>query len=171
DTRTLLTEVKVPNPDEQLKPGIFALVRFELPRTAPSVVISANALVPSGLESRVVVVRNKKVYYQTIELGRDFGDEVEVTKGLEGGELLVINPSEALRDGLAVEVRRAQPGKDEKQGKGKDKPTGPEPLYDPDRPRVSLPVDKKGQPGATKEPAKPSGNATKEDKQKETRRP
>jgi RND family efflux transporter MFP subunit len=46
DTRTLLTEVKVPNPDEQLKPGIFALVRFKLPQTAPSVVISANALVP-----------------------------------------------------------------------------------------------------------------------------
>ncbi|RTQ50755.1 efflux RND transporter periplasmic adaptor subunit [Hymenobacter gummosus] len=145
DTRTLLTEVKVPNPREQLKPGVFALVRFRVPRTAPSVVISANALVPSGLEPRVVVVRNQKVYYQPIEPGRDFGDEVEVTKGLKGGELLVINPSETLRDGLAVEVRRAEAGKDNK-GKGKkDKPEGPEPLYEPDRPRQSLPVDK--QPG------------------------
>ncbi|GAB2957589.1 hypothetical protein GCM10027048_25240 [Hymenobacter coalescens] len=143
DTRTLLTEVKVPNRQEQLKPGVFALVRFRVPRNAPSVIISANALVPSGLEPRVVVVRNQKVYYQPIVPGRDFGDEVEVIKGLKGGELLVINPSETLRDGLAVEVRKAEPGKDEK-GKGKkDKPEGPEPLYEPDRPRQSLPVDKK----------------------------
>ncbi|RAK63953.1 efflux RND transporter periplasmic adaptor subunit [Hymenobacter edaphi] len=141
DTRTLLTEVKVPNRQEQLKPGVFALVRFRVPRTAPSVVISANALVPSGLEPRVVVVRNQKVYYQPIVPGRDFGDEVEVTKGLKGGELLVINPSETLRDGLAVEVRQAEAGKDAKGKKGP--PEGPEPLYDPDRPRQSLPVDKK----------------------------
>lgn len=142
DTRTLLTEVKVPNPREQLKPGVFARVRFRVPRTAPSVLISANALVPSGLQPRVVVVRGQKVYYQPIVPGRDFGDEVEVTKGLKGGELLVINPSEALRDGLAVEVRKAEAGKEEK-GKGKkDQPEGPEPLYDPDRPRESLPVDR-----------------------------
>jgi RND family efflux transporter MFP subunit len=167
DTRTLLTEVKVPNLDERLKPGIFALVRFKLPQTAPSVVISANALVPSGLESRVVVVRNQKVYYQTIEPGRDFGDQIEVTKGLKGGELLVINPSEALRDGLVVEVRQAKPGKDEK--KGKDKPKGPVPLYDPDRPRVSLPVDKSGKSGSKKASAKPSGAAAKGEVQKEAR--
>lgn len=145
DTRTLLTEVKVPNRDGRLKPGIFALVRFQLPRTSPSVVISANALVPSGVVPQVVVVKNQKVYYQNIEPGRDFGDQVEVTKGLQGGELLVINPSEILRDGLAVEVRKAKSGKDEKGG-SKNKPEGPEPLYDPDRPRASLPVDKTGKP-------------------------
>nr|WP_262905272.1 efflux RND transporter periplasmic adaptor subunit [Hymenobacter nitidus] len=162
DTRTLLTEVKIPNPRDELKPGIFALVRFQLPQTAPSVIISANALVPSGLESKVVVVRNKKVYFQTIEPGRDFGDQVEVTKGLKGGELLVINPSEALRDGLAVEVRQAKSGKDEKKGKGKDQPKGPEPLYDPDRPRVSLPVDKARKPaGAEAKPAESAEEAQK----------
>jgi hypothetical protein len=120
-----------------------------------------------------VVVRNQKVYYQTIEPGRDFGDEVEVTKGLKGGELLVINPSEALRDGLAVEVRQAKSGKDEKKGKGKEpgKPQGPEPLYDPDRPRVSLPVDKTGQPGPAKGSAKPAGAAAPGEAAKETRRP
>ncbi|WBA44014.1 efflux RND transporter periplasmic adaptor subunit [Hymenobacter canadensis] len=163
DTRTLLTEVKIPNPKDELKPGIFALVRFQLPQANPGVIISANALVPSGLESKVVVVRNKKVYFQTIEPGRDFGDQIEVSKGLRGGELLVINPSEALRDGLAVEVRQAESGKDEKKGQGedKDKPKGPEPLYDPDRPRVSLPVDEPRPPAATSKSSEAQKPATK----------
>ncbi|MBC8082702.1 MAG: efflux RND transporter periplasmic adaptor subunit [Hymenobacter sp.] len=136
-TRTLLTEVKVANRDQKLLPGMFAQVRFQLTRTAPSVIISANSLVTGGLEPRVVVVKDKKVHYQPIVPGRDFGAQVEVTRGLKGGELLIINPSEALQEGETVQPRVAA---------APVKPAGPVPLkaperaYDPDRPRVSSPV-------------------------------
>ena len=140
ETRTLLTEVKVPNREQLLRPGIFAQVRFQVPRTGPSVVISANTLVPGGLEQRVVMVRDKKIHYQVIEPGRDFGDALEVVKGLEGGEQLVVNPTENLREGQEVEVRR--PKEEKKPGSPAGaKPKTPDPLYNPNRPRVSTPGD------------------------------
>ncbi|MGY2132210.1 efflux RND transporter periplasmic adaptor subunit [Hymenobacter sp. HD11105] len=137
-TRTLLTQVQVPNTDKLLRPGMFAQVRFQLPRTQPSVIISANALVPSGIEPRVVVVANDKIRYQAIVPGRDFGDQIEVIKGLKGGEMLVVNPIESLRDGQQVEARK--PKKEDKKPGSQSKPKAPERPYDPDRPRVAIPA-------------------------------
>ena len=143
ETRTLLTQVQVPNTDKLLRPGMFAQVRFQLPRTRPSVVISANALVPSGIEPRVVVVANNKIRYQTIVPGRDFGDQIEVIKGLKGGEMLVVNPIESLRDGQQVEARK--PKKEDEKPGSQSKPKAPERPYDPDKPRVETPADKKSE--------------------------
>ncbi|MBO3270480.1 efflux RND transporter periplasmic adaptor subunit [Hymenobacter defluvii] len=138
-TRTLETIVKISNREQQLRPGIFAQVRFELPRTAPSVLISANTLVPGGTQPRVVVIQDEKVHYQDITPGRDFGAQVEVIGGLKGGELLVVNPAETLTEGETVAARRA---KVEKKAAAPTQPAAPERLYDPNRPIVSSPAGK-----------------------------
>jgi membrane fusion protein (multidrug efflux system) len=136
-TRTLRTEVQLPNRGaRQLRPGVYAQVRFRLPQSAPSVLISANALLP-GADPQVAVVQDGKIHFQPLTLGRDFGSTIEVTKGLQGGEQLVINPAETLSEGLAVEAKAAPKPK---------APTGPPPAKpranDPDAPRVSSPVAK-----------------------------
>ena len=136
-TRTLRTEVQLPNRGaRQLRAGVYAQVRFRLPQSEPSVLISANALVP-GTDPQVAVVQDGKIHFQPLTLGRDFGATIEVTKGLQGGELLVINPAETLSEGLAVETKAAPKPK---------APTGPPPAKpranDPDAPRVSSPVAK-----------------------------
>ena len=134
-TRTLLTEVQVPNPRGELRPGSYAQVKFYLPRTASGVIIPANALVPGGTENRVVTVRDGKIHYQAIVTGRDFGKQLEVSQGLQGGELLVLNPAETLAEGEAVQTSAFTPPA---------KPAGPPPAKpranDPDAPRVSSPV-------------------------------
>ena len=136
-TRTLRTEVRLPNRGKQLRPGTYGQVRFDLPQTTPTVLISANALIPSGTEQKVVVVQDGKVHFQPIVVGRDFGANLEVTQGLRGGELLVINPGEDLIEGLAVDTKKTEAPK---------KPAGPAPAAprpnDPDAPRVSSPVGK-----------------------------
>lgn len=139
DTRTLLTEVRVPNAGGRLRPGSYAQVRFHLPRTAPSVIIPANALVPGGTDARVAVVQaDHKIHYAPIVTGRDFGSQLEVTQGLRGGELLVLNPLETLAEGETVATRAFAPAA---------KPAGPPPAKprpnDPDAPRVSSPVTMK----------------------------
>ncbi len=139
DTRTLLTEVQVPNAQGRLRPGSYAQVRFHLPRTAPSVIIPANALVPGGTDARVAVVGpDHKVHYAPIVTGRDFGAQLEVTQGLHGGESLVINPVETLAEGETVTTRAFAPPA---------KPAGPPPAKprpnDPDAPRVSSPLTAK----------------------------
>ncbi|GAA4504438.1 efflux RND transporter periplasmic adaptor subunit [Hymenobacter ginsengisoli] len=137
-TRTLRTEVVLPNRggQRQLRAGVYAQVRFRLPQTSPSVLISANALVP-GIDPKVAVVQDGKIHFQPLTLGRDFGSTIEVTKGLRGGELLVINPAETLTEGLAVDTKAAPKP---------SKPAGPPPAKprpnDPDAPRVSSPVAK-----------------------------
>ncbi|MGI4875054.1 MAG: efflux RND transporter periplasmic adaptor subunit [Janthinobacterium lividum] len=137
-TRTLRTEVVLPNRNQQklLRPGVYGQVRFRLPQTTPSVLISANALVP-GIDQKVAVVQDGKIHYQPIVEGRDFGSTLEVTQGLKGGELLVINPAETLTEGLAVNTRKA-PAPVKPAG-----PPAPKPRpNDPDAPRVSSPVGK-----------------------------
>lgn len=135
NTRTLLTEVQIPNGKGELRPGSYAQVRFHLPRTAPSIIIPANTLVAGGTDSRVVTVQDGKIHYQPITTSRDFGSQLEVSQGLQGGELLVLNPSEQLTEGLAVQTKAFTPPA---------KPAGPPPakprFNDPDAPRVSSPV-------------------------------
>ncbi|AMR26813.1 hypothetical protein A0257_06605 [Hymenobacter psoromatis] len=137
-TRTLRTEVVLPNRGTKrlLRPGVYGQVRFRLPQSAPSVLISANALVP-GIDPKVAEVRDGKIHFLPLTLGRDFGSTIEVTKGLKGGEKVVINPAENLTEGLAVDTKAApKPAK----------PAGPPPAKpranDPDAPRVSSPVAK-----------------------------
>lgn len=136
-TRTLRTEVRLPNRGNELRPGTYGQVRFDLPQTAPTVLISANALIPSGTEQKVVLVQAGKVHFQPIVVGRDFGANLEVTQGLKGGELLIINPGENLTEGMAVDTKKAEAPK---------KPAGPPPAAprpnDPDAPRVSSPLAK-----------------------------
>ncbi|MGI4864885.1 MAG: efflux RND transporter periplasmic adaptor subunit [Janthinobacterium lividum] len=136
-TRTLRTEVRLPNRNNQLRPGTYGQVRFDLPQTALTVIISANALVPSGTEQKVVMVQDGKIHFQPITVSRDFGSSLEVTQGLKGGEMLVINPGENLTEGLAVDTKVAEAPK---------KPAGPPPakprFNDPDAPRVSSPLGK-----------------------------
>ena len=139
NTRTLLTEVQIPNPRGELRPGSYAQVKFYLPRTAPGVIIPANALVPGGTDSRVAVVTlDKKIHYSTIVTGRDFGSQLEVMQGLRGGESLVLNPLETMTEGETVTTRAFVPAA---------RPVGPPPAKprpnDPDAPRVSSPVTMK----------------------------
>lgn len=136
-TRTLRTEVILPNRGPRiLRPGVYGQVRFHLPQTSPSIIIPATALVP-GIESKVAVVREGKIHYQPVVIGRDFGANLEVTQGLKGGELLAINPAETLTEGVAVDTRKAPPAP-APAGPPAPKP-GPN---DPDAPRVSSPIIK-----------------------------
>lgn len=104
NTRTLLTQVDVPNPDDALRPGMYLQVKFVASRAAPAVLIPSAALVwrPDGQEV-ALLDENKTVRYRKVRLGRDFGIEVEVVSGLEGGETVIVYPGDALAEGKTVE--------------------------------------------------------------------
>ncbi|HZS61283.1 MAG TPA: efflux RND transporter periplasmic adaptor subunit [Gemmatimonadaceae bacterium] len=104
-SRTLLTEIQIPNPKRVLLPGMYAEVRFQIKTGGQTLVLPANALVvrTEGPEAAVVGSDNT-VHYQKLELGRDFGTEVEITSGLNEGARVVVNPSDDIREGVAVTV-------------------------------------------------------------------
>ncbi len=106
-SRTLRTEVHLPNDDHALMPGMYVQVAFPAASGDPALVVPANALVVRTEGPQVAVVEGTAVHYRKVVLGRDFGKEVEVVGGLNGGESLVASPGDRLTDGQIVQVASA----------------------------------------------------------------
>ncbi|HLY18270.1 MAG TPA: efflux RND transporter periplasmic adaptor subunit [Bryobacteraceae bacterium] len=102
-SRTLLTEVQVPNPSGVLLPGMYTQVDLTTPRSNPSLLIPGDTLVVRGSGPQVAVVgAGQTVHFQPIQLGRDFGDKIEVLSGLEAGQQVVVNPGDTVQEGAKV---------------------------------------------------------------------
>jgi multidrug efflux pump subunit AcrA (membrane-fusion protein) len=106
-TRTLLTEVQIDNLEGKLLPGMYGVITFENVRTAPPLVIPADALISRAQGNMVAVVRDNVVHLQTITVGRDYGAQLEVLNGLNEGDLVAINPSDIATEGAKVAPREA----------------------------------------------------------------
>jgi RND family efflux transporter MFP subunit len=102
-TRTLLAEVQVPNEGGLLLPGMYSEVNFTTPRMEPPLMIRADALVVRGDGPHVAVVGDDGVvHFQTVQVGRDYGDQLEVLGGLEKGQRVVISPGDVVRENAKV---------------------------------------------------------------------
>ena len=103
-SRTLLVEVHVPNPGGALLPGMYARVDLISARSNAPLQIPSDALVVRGAGTEVAVVSDgNTVHLQKIEVGRDFGDRLEVTRGLSEGQTIIANPGDVVREGLRVQ--------------------------------------------------------------------
>ncbi|HUP05157.1 MAG TPA: efflux RND transporter periplasmic adaptor subunit, partial [Bryobacteraceae bacterium] len=101
-TRTLLAEVQLDNPDPRLAPGMYAQVDLAVERTQPSLTIKGDTLVVRADGPQVAVVEGGRVRFARIQLGRDYGDRLEVLSGLQEGQQIVVNPSDLVREGARV---------------------------------------------------------------------
>ena len=81
-TRTLLTEVDVPNPDGALDPGIYVTVELHIPRKVPSFIVPAGAIIFNADGLHVAVVENGAVHFRKVTVARDLGTTVEVHAAL-----------------------------------------------------------------------------------------
>ncbi|CCE09704.1 RagD [Bradyrhizobium sp. STM 3843] len=109
-SRTLLTEIDVPNPDGLLSPGIYCTVELSIPRRTPSMMIPSDALVFDQNGLHVAVVRNGTVHLQQVSIARDYGTTVEVRDGVQPGDQVVLNPAVNLAEGGKVTVRKIKVG-------------------------------------------------------------
>jgi len=102
-TRTLLTEVQVPNSNGLLLPGMYAQVNLTTPRKNPPLLIPGDTLVVRGSGPQVGVVGSDHiVHFHRLQLGRDYGDKIEVLSGLEAGQQVVVNPGDTVQEGAKV---------------------------------------------------------------------
>lgn len=103
NSRTLLVELHVPNADGALLPGMYARVDLSSTRTNAPLLVPSEALIARGDGARVALVRpDHTVHLQPIQVGRDYGDHLEVTGGLQVGDTIIPNPGDAAREGLMV---------------------------------------------------------------------
>lgn len=103
-SRTLLVEIHVPNPDGALLPGMYARVDLISGNANAPLRIPSDALIVRGEGTEVAVVREGgTVHLQKIEVGRDYGDRLEVIGGLREGDRIIANPGDVVREGLQVD--------------------------------------------------------------------
>lgn len=110
NTRTLLVEVQVRNPRERLMPGMYVVVGFSQMKAAPSIVVPGESIFVRNGVSMVAVVADNRVQFQPIKIGRDYGEQTEITGGLQSGDVIVRTLSDEVENGVEVEPQfRKQP--------------------------------------------------------------
>jgi RND family efflux transporter MFP subunit len=107
-TRTLLTEIDVPNPDGALSPGLYLTVELHIPRKTPSVIVPAEATVFNGQGLQVAVIENGSARFRKVTVARDFGTEVELRDGIQPGDEVILQPMVDLADGSKVQAAPIQ---------------------------------------------------------------
>ncbi len=105
-SRTMQVEVQVPNDDGTLYAGMYGQVKFLLPADNAPIVVPASAFVFRAQGPQVVTVTgDNRIHWQKISVGRDFGTQIEVLDGLKENTKVVMNPTDDLDEGIAVEVK------------------------------------------------------------------
>ncbi len=109
-TRTLLTEIDIPNPDDALPPGVYCTVELKIPRETPSLIVAAGAIVFNSNGLNVWVVEDGVAHVHQVTVARDLGATVDVSAGVKDGDQVILNPPVDLTDGHKVKIGPAPPG-------------------------------------------------------------
>ena len=105
-TRTFMAEVRIANPGERIKPGMFARVGFDM-GTKHNVVVPDRAVVKqTGSGNKYVYTySNGRVAYKKVELGQRLGDSYELISGINDGDTVVIAGQSRLADNVPVQIQ------------------------------------------------------------------
>ena len=124
-TRSLLTEVDIPNPDGTLVSGMYAQVAFDVKRQDRPIFVPATAVVFDASGTRVASVKGGVVTWKVVNIAGDFGDRLAIATGVDEGEPVAVTPTERLKDGMHVKLEEtsgaalgpAVPGRSEGSGR------------------------------------------------------
>jgi RND family efflux transporter MFP subunit len=116
NSRTMQTQIDLPNGDGKLIPGMFAQVSLRVHRDPPPLLIPGDAVIAGAGGVQVAILLDdsgregqgkdgaKRVHLQTVQLGRDYGAQTEILGGLDGSETVVVNPGDEVREGNLVKA-------------------------------------------------------------------
>jgi len=112
DSRTLLVELEVDNPKEEILAGSYAQVRFTGMKMDAALTLPVNTILLSAKGARICVVQDDStVELRPVKLGRDYGQMIEVLSGVDVEDQVIVNPSESLENGASVSISGPQTGK------------------------------------------------------------
>ncbi|MBV8532872.1 MAG: efflux RND transporter periplasmic adaptor subunit [Verrucomicrobia bacterium] len=104
-SRTLLTELEVPNETGELFPGAYAQINLKLQGETGLVTVPSNVLLFRSEGTAVGIVRpDGKVEIKKVVINRDLGDKLQISQGLSESDQVVLNPSDGLTDGMNVKI-------------------------------------------------------------------
>lgn len=112
-TRTYMTRISLPNPENVLKIGMVAEAKIEGDRRVSMMTVPGEAIVRDAQGATTVFVHypeQQRVYSKRVKVGSLHGTEVEIKEGLSGNESVVIAGQDYLRDGMPVTIASRQAG-------------------------------------------------------------
>ena len=102
-TRTLLTQVDIPNPSHRMLPGMFVYVDFKIGPSGTHWRVPVTAMMFNAQGTRVAIVgAGDKLHFQDVVIGRDLGTSIDIQAGLHGNEMVVSQPTVSLQEGQVV---------------------------------------------------------------------
>jgi membrane fusion protein (multidrug efflux system) len=107
--RAIRLRARIPNPDDELRPGLFVRVTVAGERRENAVLVPEGAIVPQGDRRLVYRVADGKVAAVPVRIGQRRAGAVEVLEGLAEGDTVVTAGQQRLRDGQAVEIVNSAP--------------------------------------------------------------
>jgi RND family efflux transporter MFP subunit len=113
DTRTMHTEVDVPNPKYELVPGMYASVRIPLHTVKNALTVPVQAVQPSGEDRGTLLVVNeaRKIEKRDVRLGLETSTDAEILSGLRENELVVFGTQSQFKAGQSVSPKLIEPSK------------------------------------------------------------
>ena len=109
--RTIGAVATFENTQDLLRPGMFLNLNIALQEREDAIFVAEEALAPSGPQQFLFVVKDGRIEKRQVVLGLREASLVEVSKGIEAGELVVVRGVQFLRDGMDVEIQQEiQPG-------------------------------------------------------------
>jgi RND family efflux transporter MFP subunit len=107
-TRTLLTQLSLPNDNDELLPGAYATVHLKIDSGSDNLLVPSNVLLFRSEGASVGVVGpDNTVTIRQIKIGRDLGDKLQIVEGLQATDQVILNPSDSLTNGEVVEIAKA----------------------------------------------------------------
>jgi HlyD family secretion protein len=104
-TRTIRTEIDIPNPGGKLRPGLYAYATVIVEEHKDVLTIPTTAVIQDKDKAFCVVVADGKAARMLIQTGLSDGTRTEVTSGLDGSEHVVKANATSLSDGQAIKVQ------------------------------------------------------------------
>jgi RND family efflux transporter MFP subunit len=107
-TRTMITEIEVPNPDLELIPGMYATVVLKVEKHPQALAVPTEAVAGEKTHTVYVVNQNQQIEEREVRLGLETPDQYEVLAGLQEGDLVVIGNRAGFQAGKKVEPKLLQ---------------------------------------------------------------
>jgi membrane fusion protein (multidrug efflux system) len=107
-TRTVRLRALVPNPNNTLRPGQFAEVRLKLGTVSEAILVPTQAIIPGVREKQLIVQKNGKASFVTVETGTRLDKRIQITKGVQPGDTVVTSGMLQLKPDMPVKIARVQ---------------------------------------------------------------
>jgi RND family efflux transporter MFP subunit len=109
-SRTLLTELEVPNETNELLPGAYAQINLKLEGDTGLVTVPSNTLLFRSEGPSVGIVHSDgKVEIKKVVINRDLGDKLQIAEGLSESDQIILNPSDGLVSGIVASIATPKP--------------------------------------------------------------